>query len=497
MRLNDTIVALATPSGAGAIAVIRVSGPKAIEIVAPIFSSKSNKDLREQPTHTLHLGNIIDDARIIDEALISVFHGPKSYTGEHTIEVSCHGSQYIQQEIIQLLIRKGCRSAEAGEFTLRAFLNGKMDLSQAEAVADLISSENAASHQMAMQQMRGGFSNEIQKLRQELLNFASLIELELDFAEEDVEFANRDEFQNLVTRIQQVLKKLIDSFAIGNVLKNGIPVAIVGEPNVGKSTLLNALLNEERAIVSDIAGTTRDSIEDEMSIGGIGFRFIDTAGIRETEDVIEGLGIKKTFEKISQAQVVIYLLSADKLGHAVPIDIGIDSASQELETLKPVQGDAVFIKNIQVELQKIHNQFPQKPLLIIVNKVDTLKTEDQEKLQQELEEISRSVEKSQYLLLSAKTGLGVEELKQKLLQFVNTGELRNNNTIVTNSRHYNALLSALEEINKVQQGLNDNLSGDLMAIDIRQALYHFGEITGEITNDDLLGNIFANFCIGK
>tara|TARA_R100000935_G_scaffold39185_1_gene60643 strand:+ start:1200 stop:2615 length:1416 start_codon:yes stop_codon:yes gene_type:complete len=471
MRLNDTIVALATPSGAGAIAVIRVSGPQAIEIVAPIFSSKSNKDLREQATHTLHLGNIIDDARIIDEALISVFHGPKSYTGEHTIEISCHGSQYIQQEIIQLLIRKGCRSAEAGEFTLRAFLNGKMDLSQAEAVADLISSENAASHQMAMQQMRGGFSNEIQKLRQELLNFASLIELELDFAEEDVEFANRDEFQNLVTRIQQVLKKLIDSFAVGNVLKNGIPVAIVGEPNVGKSTLLNALLNEERAIVSDIAGTTRDSIEDEMSIGGIGFRFIDTAGIRETEDVIEGLGIKKTFEKISQSQVVIYLLSADKF---------------KIQNSK-----------LQVELQKIHNQFPQKPLLVIVNKVDILDTSAQKKLEKELQVISSEVERSQYLLLSAKTGVGVEELKQKLLQFVNTGELRNNNTIVTNSRHYNALLSALEEINKVQHGLNENLSGDLMAIDIRQALYHFGEITGEITNDDLLGNIFANFCIGK
>ena len=471
MRLNDTIVALATPSGAGAIAVIRVSGPQAIEIVAPLFNSKSKKDLREQATHTLHLGNIMDDARIIDEALISIFHGPKSYTGEHTIEISCHGSQYIQQEIIQLLIRRGCRSAEAGEFTLRAFLNGKMDLSQAEAVADLISSENAASHQMAMQQMRGGFSNEIQKLRQELLNFASLIELELDFAEEDVEFANRDEFQNLVTRIQQVLKKLIDSFAVGNVLKNGIPVAIVGEPNVGKSTLLNALLNEERAIVSDIAGTTRDTIEDEMSIGGIGFRFIDTAGIRETKDIIEGLGIKKTFEKISQAQVVIYLLSADKF---------------RIESTE-----------IQVEISKIHNQFPQKPLLIIVNKVDTLDSDAQDKLQKELEVISNSVEKSQFLLLSAKTGLGVEELQQKLLEFVNTGELRNNNTIVTNSRHYNALLSALEEINKVQQGLNDNLSGDLMAIDIRQALYHFGEITGEITNDDLLGNIFANFCIGK
>lgn len=471
MILNDTIVALATPSGAGAIAVIRVSGPKAIEIVAPLFKSKKNKNLSDQVTHSLHLGNIVDGARIIDEVLISIFHGPKSYTGEHTIEISCHGSQYIQQEIIQLLIRNGCRSAEAGEFTLRAFLNGKMDLSQAEAVADLISSENAASHQIAMQQMRGGFSNEIQLLRQELLNFASLIELELDFAEEDVEFANRDEFQNLVTRIQQVLKKLIDSFAVGNVLKNGIPVAIVGEPNVGKSTLLNALLNEERAIVSDIAGTTRDSIEDEISIGGIGFRFIDTAGIRETEDVIEGLGIKKTFEKISQAQIVIFLLSADRFN--------------------------TENSGFQLEIEKIRNKFPQKPLLVIVNKIDKVAAESQEKIKFKLEKISSGVESSQYLFLSAKTGLGVEELQEKLLRFVNTGELRNNNTIVTNSRHYNALLSALEEINKVQQGLNNNLSGDLMAIDIRQALYHFGEITGEITNDDLLGNIFANFCIGK
>ena len=299
MKLHDNIVALATPSGAGAIAVIRVSGPEAVKLVAPVFEAKSKKDLQEQPSHTLHLGNIVDGERIIDEVLVSVFHGPKSYTGENTIEISCHGSPYIQQEIIQLLIRRGCRSAEAGEFTLRAFLNGKMDLSQAEAVADLISSENQASHQMAMQQMRGGFSNEIQKLRQELLNFASLIELELDFAEEDVEFANRDEFRSLVSKIQQVLKRLIDSFAVGNVLKNGIPVAIVGEPNVGKSTLLNALLNEERAIVSEIAGTTRDTIEDEISIGGVGFRFIDTAGIRETKDVVESIGIKRTFEKIS------------------------------------------------------------------------------------------------------------------------------------------------------------------------------------------------------
>lgn len=467
MKLNDNIVALATPSGAGAIAVIRISGPDAIHMAAPVFKSKSKKDLREQHTHTLHLGNIVDGERIIDEVLVSVFHGPKSYTGENTIEISCHGSPYIQQEIIQLLIRKGCRSAEAGEFTLRAFLNGKMDLSQAEAVADLISSENQASHQMAMQQMRGGFSNEIQKLRQELLNFASLIELELDFAEEDVEFANRDEFKSLVSKIQQVLKRLIDSFAVGNVLKNGIPVAIVGEPNVGKSTLLNALLNEERAIVSEIAGTTRDTIEDEISIGGVGFRFIDTAGIRETEDVVESIGIKRTFEKISQAQVVVFLLDAEKFN---------------------VQGS-----KFKVEIEKIKNQFPQKPLIIVANKIDQLPQSQIE----ELNSILGGVEGSHYLPISAKTGKGVEELQQKLLQFVNTGELRNNNTIVTNSRHYNALLSALEEINKVQDGLNNDLSGDLLAIDIREALHYFGEITGEITNDDLLGNIFANFCIGK
>jgi tRNA modification GTPase len=462
MILNDTIIALATPSGAGAIAVIRISGPEAIKIVAPLFKAKSNKNIQDQPSHTLHLGNLVDGARILDEVLISIFHGPRSYTGEHTIEISCHGSSYIQQEIILLLIKKGCRAAEAGEFTLRAFLNGKMDLSQAEAVADLISSENKASHQLAMQQMRGGFSDEIQKLRQELLDFASLIELELDFAEEDVEFANRDEFMRLVAKIQNVLKKLIDSFAVGNVIKNGIPVAIVGEPNVGKSTLLNALLNEERAIVSEIAGTTRDSIEDEISIGGVGFRFIDTAGIRETQDLIEGLGIKRTFEKIAQAQVVVFLLNAEMF---------------------KVQGS-----KFKVEIEKIQNKFPQKPLLIVANKTDKLS---------EAEILNLKSQISNLISISAKENLGVEELKSKLLEFVNLGELRNNNAIVTNSRHYNALLSALEEINKVQEGLNNNLSGDLLAIDIRQALYHFGEITGEVTNDELLGNIFANFCIGK
>ncbi|WP_045473771.1 tRNA uridine-5-carboxymethylaminomethyl(34) synthesis GTPase MnmE [Winogradskyella sp. PG-2] len=462
MMHDDTIVALATPSGSGAIAIIRLSGNAAIEIASRNFKSVSNKVLSQQSTHTIHLGHIIDQTRTIDEVLISIFKNPNSYTGENVVEISCHGSSYIQQEIIQLFLRQGCRMATAGEFTLRAFLNGKLDLSQAEAVADLISSDNEASHQIAIQQMRGGFSSEIAKLREELLNFASLIELELDFAEEDVEFADRTQFKELIERINFVLKRLIDSFAVGNVIKNGIPVAIVGEPNVGKSTLLNALLNEDRAIVSEIAGTTRDTIEDEISIGGIGFRFIDTAGIRDTEDVVESIGIKKTFEKIEQSQVVIYLFDSK-------------SSINNLETVK-------------LEIEKIKNKHPQKPLLIIANKIDQLEDIQLAKLSTEIDNIQ---------LLSAKTGFGVEQLTDSLLNLINTGALRNNETIVTNSRHYDALLKAFEEIQKVQHGLETGLSGDLLAIDIRQALYHFGEITGEITNDDLLGNIFANFCIGK
>ncbi len=463
MISQDTIVALATPSGAGAIAVIRVSGKDATAICSSLFRSVKGKDLSKQKSHTIHLGHVIDGERILDEVLVSLFKGTNSYTGEPTVEISCHGSSYIQQEIIQLLLRKGCRMANAGEFTLRAFINGKLDLSQAEAVADLIASDSEASHQIAMQQMRGGFSNEIKKLRDELLNFASLIELELDFAEEDVEFANRDQFQDLVSRITKVLKRLIDSFSVGNVIKNGIPVAIVGEPNVGKSTLLNALLNEERAIVSDIAGTTRDTIEDEINIGGIGFRFIDTAGIRETKDIVESIGIQKTFEKIEQAQVVIYLVDSSEL------------TSDDIAKLK-------------TEIGKIKNKYPQKPLIVVANKVDIL---------EESQITTLTTEISTIHLLSAKQNIGIEELQNKLLEFINTGALRNDETIVTNSRHYDALLKALEEIQKVQYGLDSGLSGDLMAIDIRQALYHFGEITGEITSDDLLGNIFANFCIGK
>ena len=462
---QDTIVALATPSGAGAIAIIRLSGKDAITIASQVFNSIRDKDLSKQKSHTVHLGNIVDGSRIIDEVLATVFKNPNSYTGENVVEFSCHGSSYIQQEIIQLLLRKGCRMATAGEFTLQAFLNGKMDLSQAEAVADLIASDSKASHQLAIQQMRGGFSTEIEELRIQLLNFASLIELELDFSEEDVEFANREEFQKLIKKITVLLKKLIDSFATGNVLKNGIPVAIVGQPNVGKSTLLNALLNEQRAIVSDIAGTTRDSIEDEISIGGIAFRFIDTAGIRETTDTIEGLGIKKTFEKIDQAQVVIFLIDSSRL----------------------FLGEKA-IANLQIEIGKIKNKYPQKALIVVANKADTITSKEKTQLKDSIESLQ---------LIAAKTGQGVEDLKTSLLEFVNTGALKNNQTIVTNTRHYDALLKALEEINRVQEGIDADLSGDLMAIDIRQALYYFGEITGEITNDDLLGNIFANFCIGK
>jgi len=462
MKPKDTIIALATASGVGAIAIIRLSGKKAISLVDAQFKSVSKKRLKDQSSHTIQLGHIIDGKKELDEVLVSVFKAPNSYTGEDVIEISCHGSPYIQQEIIQLFLRKGCRIANPGEFTLRAFLSGKLDLSQAEAVADLIASDSEASHQIAMQQMRGGFSNEIKMLREELMNFASLIELELDFAEEDVEFANRRKFQDLIQRITNVLKRLIDSFAIGNVIKNGIPIAIIGEPNVGKSTLLNVLLNEEKAIVSEIAGTTRDAIEDEMTIGGINFRFIDTAGIRDTQDIVESIGIKKTFEKIEQAQVVVMLIDAKVLVAEV------DKAKNEIA--------------------QIQNKHPLKPLIVIANKVDTVAKNALSDLETQI---------SNLLLLSAKTGEGIDGLKSKLLEFVNTGALRNNDTIITNSRHYDALLKALEEIHKVQEGLDANLSGDLLAIDIRQALYHFGEITGEITSDDLLGNIFANFCIGK
>nr|WP_299067486.1 tRNA uridine-5-carboxymethylaminomethyl(34) synthesis GTPase MnmE [uncultured Allomuricauda sp.] len=456
MSHTDTIVALATPSGTGAIAVIRVSGPKAIDISDTLFESIRGKKLKNQKSHTIHLGHIVESKKVMDKALVSIFKGPNSYTGEDIVEVSCHGSTYIQQQIIQLFLRNGCRMASAGEFTLRAFLNGKMDLSQAEAVADLISSDSEAAHEIAIQQMRGGFSDQIQKLREELLNFASLIELELDFSQEDVEFADRTQFNELLNRISEVLKKLIDSFALGNVIKNGIPVAIVGEPNVGKSTLLNALLNEERAIVSDIAGTTRDTVEDQISINGINFRFIDTAGIRETKDVVEKIGIERTFDKIEKARLVIFLF---------------DSLDFD-----------------RLELDKIRQRYPNKELLPICNKMDMLKDSEITQIKDEI---------PQTIFLSAKHKTGIPNLEKKLLSLVDSGALSGDETIITNSRHYDALLKALEEIQKVKEGMEMELSSDLMAIDIRQALHHLGEITGSVSTDDLLGNIFSNFCIGK
>ena len=465
MHNNDTIIALATAPGTGAIAVIRLSGPNAIDMVSDSFESVSTKVLKDQKSHTVHLGHIKDGDHLIDQALVSIFKGPNSYTGENVAEISCHGSTYIQQRIMQLFLKKGVRAAQGGEFTMRAFLNAKMDLSQAEAVGDLIASENEASHQLALQQMRGGFSSEIKKLREQLLNFASLIELELDFAEEDVSFADRVEFKKLLNTITEVLKKLIDSFALGNVLKNGVPVAIVGAPNVGKSTLLNALLNEERAIVSNIAGTTRDTIEDEISIGGIGFRFIDTAGIRATEDQIEKIGIQKTFEKIGQAKLILYLI----------------------DSLACVKDDQLA-KQDEIEILKIEKEHPKKHLIVLGNKVDQLSREEQTHLKELIPQIQ---------FIAAKTGEGVEKLKESFIQGVHSGAISNNDTIITNSRHYDSLIKALEEIDKVKEGLSEELPSDLLAIDIRQALYHFGEITGEISSDELLGNIFANFCIGK
>ena len=456
MLQEDNIIALATAPGSGAIAIIRISGPDAIEIVSKKFKPVGKKKLNVQKSHTVHLGHIMDNKTTLDKVLISVFRAPHSYTGENVAEISCHGSPYIQQQLIQLFLRNGCRMATPGEFTLRAFLNGKMDLSQAEAVADLISSDSKASHEIAMRQMRGGFSNEIQELRTELLNFASLIELELDFSGEDVEFADRSQFNQLLDKITNVLERLIDSFALGNVIKNGIPVAIVGEPNVGKSTLLNALLNEERAIVSDIAGTTRDTVEDQISIGGINFRFIDTAGIRETQDKVEKIGIARSFEKIDQASLVLYLMEAKNY------------AKKDMDVLK--------------------QQYPNKKILVVVNKIDEIPAVQLNALKHENSNIA---------LISAKGGEGINALKEHLLRMTNAGELGKNDTIITNNRHYDSLFMALEAVQKVKEAMEEELSSDLMAIDIRQALYHLGEITGSVTTDDLLGNIFSNFCIGK
>lgn len=454
---NDTIVALATPQGIGAIGVIRLSGPDSISIISSVFS----KNLINQSSHTAYFGRIKDKERIIDEVLVTLFKEGKSYTGEEVVEVSCHGSQYILQDVIRLFTEKGAILAKPGEFTLRAFLNGKLDLSQAEAVADLIASNSEAAHKVAMHQMRGGFSNQIKKLREDLIHFASLVELELDFSEEDVEFANRDDLKDLIFKINKVITALVESFKSGNVIKNGVPVVIAGKPNAGKSTLLNALLNEERALVTEIEGTTRDTIEDEVVLEGVVFRFIDTAGIRETEDLVESLGVKKTLEKMKEAAIVCYLFDAEK------IDL------EELETI---------VSGLKADVEKSGSE-----LLIVANKSDLL--DDSKKLILE--------EKYKPLFLSAKEKTNIQELENRLLTLVNLGKVGEQDIIVTNSRHHQELTLANEALMRAYAGLDNGLTGDLLAADIRQSLYHLGVITGTVTTEDLLDNIFSKFCIGK
>lgn len=457
--LNDTIVALATPPGVGAIGVIRLSGKEALTICNAFFHGKN---LEKQDSHTIHFGTIRDEkGNILDEVLVSLFIAPKSYTKENVVEISCHGSNYIIQSIIQLFIRNGARSAQRGEFTMRAFLNGQLDLSQAEAVADLIASDSESSHQLALAQMRGGFSQEIAKLRQELIDFASLIELELDFGEEDVEFANRDKLKDLVERIRKLLARLIDSFTLGNVLKNGVQTVIAGRPNAGKSTLLNALLNEERAIVSDIAGTTRDTIEENLNINGVLFRLVDTAGIREAQDTIEAIGVEKTMEKIGQSSLLVYVFDAQQMPP--------EEVKKDLESL---------------HAEHLH-------MIVVANKAD-LKTDIVFS-----DYAYKNLEESNFIILSAKQQTNISDLKQELFAAVTDAKISMDNTIVTNTRHLEALQKSHESLSDVLHGMDIQITSDFIAMDIRRALAFLGEITGEISTDDLLGNIFGRFCIGK
>ncbi|MBU0696419.1 MAG: tRNA uridine-5-carboxymethylaminomethyl(34) synthesis GTPase MnmE [Bacteroidetes bacterium] len=450
---EETIVALATPNGIGAIGVIRLSGPDAIKIINSVFKGK---DLEKQDSHTIHFGTIRNGETVVDEVLVSLFIAPKSYTKENVVEISCHGSKYIIDTIIRLFIKQGARLAKPGEFTLRAFLNGGLDLSQAEAVADLIASNSKASHQLALQQMRGGYSNELKALRERLIHFASMIELELDFSEEDVEFANREELKKLILHIHQIVFKLIQSFDLGNVIKNGVPVVIAGKPNVGKSTLLNALLNEERAIVSEIAGTTRDTIEDEMNIKGINFRFIDTAGIRETQDIVEAKGVERTFEKIKSSAVVMYLFD-------------------------PAETPASELQQILTDLKAVTAQ-NNSTLLVVSNKSDIHPL---------------ATQTDQIISISAKDKSNLHLLEDALLDAVNLNSLNSDEVIVSNIRHLEALKKADESLNRVLAGIDNPVTSDFLALDIKQALHYLGEIVGAVTTDDLLDNIFSKFCIGK
>lgn len=461
---QDTICAIATAQG-GAIGTIRISGPEAIDITDKVFSPiKESKRLKDRTAYTLTFGRICKDNEIIDEVLVSLFRAPHSYTGEDSVEITCHGSSYILQQVMQLLLQNGCRSALPGEYTQRAFLNGKMDLSQAEAVADLIASSSAATHRLAMSQMRGGFSKELNGLRTQLLNFTSMIELELDFSEEDVEFADREDLRNLADNIAQIISRLVNSFNVGNVIKNGIPVAIIGETNAGKSTLLNVLLNEDKAIVSDIHGTTRDVIEDTINIQGITFRFIDTAGIRETHDTIESLGIERTFQKLEQAEIVLWIIDSTE-------------ARLQIETLN----------------NKILPLCKDKKLILVFNKVELIHVN----LKEEIESIARQLN-LEYIFISAKQRTHTPELEDLLIKSAALPNISQNDVIVTNVRHYEALTKALESIQRVQTGLQANISGDFISQDLRECIFHLGDIVGgEVTNDEVLGNIFKSFCVGK
>lgn len=462
---EGTIIANSSAAGTAAISLLRLSGENAIDLVTSSFKSKSGKKLSDQKSHTIHLGRIHKDGTEIDEVLVSIFKAPNSYTGENVVEISCHGSTYIQQEILQLFIRKGAKPAQPGEFTLRAFLNKKMDLSQAEAVADLIASESKAAHEVALNQMRGGYTQELILLRQKLLDFASLITLELDFSEEDVEFADRKELFALLDEIQMKIKSLADSFAYGSVIKKGVPVAIIGKPNAGKSSLLNALLNDNRAIVSSIAGTTRDTIEDTLTIEGIQFRFIDTAGIRETTDEIEAEGVAKAKEKALKAKVLLYLYDRN------------DTKLNEI------------IKDI--------NEFRRDDLILIPveSKVD-LNISGVNDFDNALTNKLISNKILQPIKISAFDNASIESLKKFL--FTQVSQMASNqDVIITNIRHFDALQNVLKAILNIKNGLDQKMSGDLLSVDINEALMHLGEITGEITTEDLLGNVFANFCIGK
>ena len=445
----------------------RVSGAGAISITSRIFKpAKAGKLFNDQKPYTLTFGRIYDGEEIIDEVLVSLFRAPHSYTGENSTEITCHGSSYILQQVMQLLIKNGCRMAQPGEYTQRAFLNGKMDLSQAEAVADLIASSSAATHRLAMSQMRGGFSKELTDLRNKLLNFTSMIELELDFSEEDVEFADRSALRKLADEIEQVISRLVHSFSVGNAIKNGVPVAIIGETNAGKSTLLNVLLNEERAIVSDIHGTTRDVIEDTINIGGVTFRFIDTAGIRETNDTIESLGIERTFQKLDQAEIVLWMIDS------------VNAASQ-IEQLS----------------EKIIPRCEGKHLIAVFNKADLIEEKQKEDLLTLLKDFSKEYTES--IFISAKQRGNTEELQKMLINAAHLPTVTQNDIIVTNVRHYEALSKALEAIHRVQDGLDSQISGDFLSQDIRECIFFISDIAGEVTNDMVLQNIFQHFCIGK